>query len=156
MRYVIAIVLLLTTVPALAQFWTHNVNERFGYELDIPPGFTSHGGPADESAQHFFMAGERQELKVWGGRLESGLEDFTASLIVENTANGWNTTSQAATPQWASLSGVQPRRSFFQRMILLCDGEGYASFRLEFDTADLNAIEPVLQGLTRSFVPMGC
>ncbi len=156
MRYVIAIVLLLTTVPALAQFWTHYANERFGYELDIPPGFSSYSEAADGSAQHFFMAGERQELKVWGDRLITGLEDFAASLIVENTANGWNTTSQAATPQWASLSGVQPKRSFFQRMIVLCDGESYAAFRFEFDTADLNATEPVLQGLTRSFVPTGC
>ena len=156
MRYLIVFALLLTTVPALAQFWTHYANERFGYELDIPPGFSSYSEASEGVAQHFFMAGERQELKLWGGRLESGLEHFTASLIIEHTANGWNTTSQSATPQWASLSGVQPKRSFFQRMILLCDGDSYAAFRLEFDTADLNAVEPILQGLTRSFVPRGC
>ena len=59
MRYLIVFALLLTTVPALAQFWTHYANERFGYELDIPPGFSSYSEASEGVAQHFFMAGGR-------------------------------------------------------------------------------------------------
>jgi len=142
--------------PALAQYWGHYANARFGYEIDVPPGFEGYGESADGVGQVFYSRAEGQELSVWGGVLEGSLEGLVQSLLIENTAAGWNTTSQASTPQWANLSGVQPQRSFFQRMIVLCDGQSYAAFRVEFDTAMLSQVEPVLQGLSRSLVAVEC
>lgn len=156
MRLLILLASLLLATPTLAQYWGHYTNARYGYEVDVPPDFEGNGEATDGGGQVFYRPPAEQSLGVWGGSLETELFELVQSETVDNTAQGWAITAQSATPQWAVLAGVRGGRSFFQRFILLCDDRSYAAMRVEFRTADLNSVEPVLQGLTRSFVPTGC
>lgn len=156
MRPLLVIVCLLCASPALAQYWGHYVNDRFGYEVDVPPEFEGHGEASDGSAQAFYRIGAQQSLEVWGAPLSTPLEAVVQSLATDNATLGWAITAQSSTPQWAMLAGVRETRSFFQRFVLLCDGKSYAAIRLDFPTADLTSVEPVMQGLARSFVARGC
>ncbi|MVT00467.1 hypothetical protein [Devosia marina] len=156
MRYLIAIALLLVAAPAMAQFWTHYTNERYGYELDIPPSFEGGGESDNGDGQAFYRPKSEQVLTVWGGHL---LENFEAEVAQrQRFANeqNWAITYQASTPQWAVFSGQRDHRIFYQRMIPLCDGASYAAYRIEYNVRDLAAMEGIIDGLTRSFMPMGC
>ena len=160
MRLVIAFLLTLAlSSPALAQYWTHYDNARFGYGIDVPPGFEGQGESDNGDGQVFYLPNGMQELTVWGGWLgvsADTLEGEAAGRSGSDMGAGWAISYSAATPQWATWSGTQGDSILYQRMILLCDGESYAAFRLTYPARDLAPMHSVLEGLVRSFVPSGC
>lgn len=159
MRRIFTIALFLFVTPALAQYWTHYANARFGYELDIPPGFEGQGESDSGDGQIFYLPQSLQELTVWGGLLGVTAETFEGeaeSRADAIMAAGWVISSASATPSWATLSGTRTNQALYQRMILLCDGESYAAFRITHPAKDLAAMSSVLEGLARSFAPADC
>jgi len=156
MRYLIAIALLLVTTPVMAQFWTHYVNERFGYELDVPPGYEGQGESENGDGQTFYLLKSEQVLAAWGGYFFENFEAEVAQRQRFASDENWAITYQASTPQWAVFSGQRDHRVFYQRMMPLCDGASYAAYRIEYNIRDLADMNAVIDGLTRSFVPTGC
>ncbi|ODT69118.1 MAG: hypothetical protein ABS75_18295 [Pelagibacterium sp. SCN 63-23] len=161
MRILLVLVAALIAGPALAQanlaqVWSHYGNARFGYELDIPPGFEGHGESGNGDGQGFYRIEAEQGLVVWGGNLLASFSAEAEDALARASAENWAVTEQAVTPQWAGFSGQRDHRVFHQRMILLCDGNSYAAFRAEYNLRDLPAMTNVIAGLVRSFVPMGC
>ncbi len=148
--------LLLLASPALAQFWGHYANARFGYEIDVPPDFAGNGESDNGDGQVFYNLGAEQGLTVWGGMLMDGFAGEAGRSAQALTAEGWSVTEQSTTPQWATLAAMRDHRLIYQRMIALCDGVSFAAFRLEFNIRDLSKTDEVLGGLARSFVPTGC
>ena len=58
----------------MAQYWGHYVNERFGYELDIPPGYEGQGESENGDGQTFYLLKTEQVLAEWGGYFVEGFE----------------------------------------------------------------------------------
>lgn len=158
MRIAIVLATLILATPALAQFWTHYANARFGYELDIPPGYEGAGESANGDGQAFHLPGGLQELTVWGGWLvePENFEQEAAARIAGDMEAGWALTDTATTPHWAGWSGVRGDRMMHQRMIALCEGDGFAALRADYPATDFVAMQPVLDGLARSFAARGC
>lgn len=156
MRVVLALALLLLAVPAFAQYWTHYANARFGYEIDVPPGFEHGGESANGDGQMFYNLEASQGVTVWGGSFLDSFEQEAADAIARATTENWSITDQSLTPQWASFSAQRDHRIMVQRMIGLCDGASYAAFRIEFNIGDLARMDAILEGLARSFRPSTC
>lgn len=156
MRLLVALVLCLAASPALAQFWGHYANARFGYEIDVPPGFVGQGESDNGDGQDFYNLGSEQGLAVWGGHLLDSFEQEVADRLAYASAENWGISYQASTPHWASFSGQRDHRIFYQRMIALCENTSYAAFRLEHNIGDLTQMQAVVEGLVRSFRPSDC
>jgi hypothetical protein len=157
MRILLSIaVLLLAMSPALAQFWSHYANDRFGYELDIPPDFSGYGESDNGDGQVFYRLDREQELTVWGGNLPGTFDTDVAERQASDSAANWAISYQTSTPQWAVWSGQRDHRIFYQRMIVLCDGASVAAYRLEYNIRDLAETDAVIDGLNRSFVADTC
>jgi hypothetical protein len=154
--FALAAALLLSVAPALGQFWGHYANARFGYAIDVPPGFEGQGEADSGDGQVFYHLGAEQSLTVWGGNLLESFEAEVAQRQGRASADNWAISYQAATPQWAVFSGQRDHRILYQRMIVLCDGTRYAAFTLEYNLRDLAPADAVIDGLTRSFVASGC
>lgn len=152
----LTLALLFSAAPALAQYWGHYANARFGYEIDIPPGFEGNGESDNGDGQIFYDLAGEQGLTVWGGHLPDGFEQAVADALAAAQADNLMVTDQSSTPQWASFSAQRDHRLVLQRMIALCDGASYAAFRIEFNIRDLGRMDDVVRGLARSFVPVGC
>ena len=150
MRTLIFAFLALLAMPVLAQDGGHYDNARFGYGVDIPPGFEGNGESDNGDGQSFQQPGQAQGLTIWGGNLLGDLENEVASAIRSAEGEAWNITAQTVTPRWADLSAIKGFRVFHQRMVLLCDGQSYAAFRTEYSAADSAEMEPILNTLTRS------
>ncbi len=134
--------------PALAAEWEGYGNARFGYEIEVPPGF-EWGPEADNGDGRSFRDGATR-LAVWGGMIvEADLESEAREAIGFATSDGWAVTYEATTPSWASFSGMQGKRVLYERMIALCDGS-YAAFRLEYSTVDMAKMDPVVERLVRT------
>lgn len=156
MRHLVVVLSLLFATPALAQFWGHYDNARFGYGIDVPPGFFGNGESDNGDGQIFYRLEAEQSLTVWGGMLPESFEQEVAERQANALAENWSITYQASSPQWASFSGQRDHRIFHTRVIALCDGASYAAFTLEYNIRDLSKTDAVVEGLVRSFVGERC
>lgn len=157
MRTLLVLLFTLLTTPAFAQGLDRYENGRFGYGIDIPPGFSGAGESDNGDGQEFSANGRAISLLVWGSNIVEGdfeSEVLTGMAYAEEEA--WNITYQATTPRWASFSGLKGFRVLYQRMVLLCDGSNYAAFRAEYSVADTTEMDPVIERLVRSLRVAGC
>lgn len=159
MRFILLTLFTLLATPAFAQGWGHYDNARFGYGIDIPPGFAGSGESENGDGQAFAADGRPIELRVWGGLLGVLTDDFESEVtrrMAMSSDDGWNLTHQAITPGWASYSGVQGSRILYQRMVQLCDGGSFAAFSAEYSVADVADMDPVIEKLVLSLRGSGC
>jgi hypothetical protein len=142
--------------PALAQFWTQYENAQHHYAIDIPPGFESVGEHEDGTGATYIRLEAEQVLSVWAGENAAGVEAEALARAARMEEDGWGLGLKTLTPDWAALSAQRDHRIAVQRLIELCTPNRYAAFRMEFHIRDLTSIEPVLEGMGRSFMPVNC
>lgn len=154
MRFTLALALVLfAAAPAAAQFWTQYANARFGYSLDIPPGYEAQGESDNGDGQVFFDPATTQTLTVWGGFVLDDLEAEVRSIISSEEDNAWNITGETVTPSWAEFTALKGMRVLHQRLIAGCDGAAYAAFRLDYLVTDTSKIAEIIEGLEPTFLP---
>lgn len=156
MRILLLIVFALFAGPALAQEGEHYDNARFGFGINIPPGFSIQGASDNADGQEYAAKGKAINLMVWGGNLTADFESETGDAMEYSEEAGWNVTFQAVTPRWASFSAIQGFRVLYQRMVLLCDSQSYAAFRAEYSVNEIAKMEPVIDKMERSLRGNGC
>ena len=149
------LLLMLLPAPAFAQSWEPYVNARFGFAVDIPPGFTL-AQEAENGDGRTYAKGEAK-LLVWANRLTDGT--FEDEVIVRRRAylrEGWDISYDRQTAGWASLSGTLVDSILYHRMIALCD-EAAASFVLEYPQSMKKEMSPFVGRLVKSLRPAeGC
>ena len=150
MRSLLIALFALLATPAFAQGWEHYENARFGYGVDIPPGFENQNFSDNGDGATFAAGGNPTYLMVWGGNLTGGFEEEVSQRMAWGESEAWNTTYQASTPRWASWSAIKGFRILYQRMVLLCDGTSYAAFRAEYSVTDASEMDPVIERLVQS------
>lgn len=150
MRILLALLFAFVTTAALAQGWDHYDNGRFGYGIDVPPGFASQGESENGDGLTFAADGKPIDLLVWGGHLLEGFEAEVTQRMAWDEDEAWNITYQATTPRWASWSGIKGFRILYQRLVLLCEGSSYAAFRAEYSVTDSAEMDPVIERLVQS------
>lgn len=154
MRTLLFLALALFATPSLAADWGHYVNERFGVEIDVPPGFQPGEPPANGDGMRFSTP--TAELAVFGSMMTEG--DFTDEAAQRQqwaTEDGWAITYQASTPGWATWSGKKGSRILYARAIEMCDGATAGVFELSYSVADLKAFDAVINRLVRSLKNSG-
>lgn len=151
MRFALILLLSLFALPALAQGWGHYDNARFGYGLDIPPGFVGQGESGNGDGQAFALAGKPIALLVWGGLLAmTDFEGEVAARLRDDAQAGWSLTYQAVTPRWASWSGQKGSRILYRRLVALCDGASYGAFSAEYSIADRVMMDAAVERMAGS------
>jgi hypothetical protein len=151
MRFIVLILtLLLTASPALSQDWDFYANSRFGYVIDIPPGFSGEGEADNGDGQIFNSADGTQLLRVYGANSLDGFETTVASAMNQAREGGWNLSYERVTPSWASFSGTRNGIVVYARAIALCAGTQFASFELQYPERDLDAMHAVVDRLVGS------
>ena len=154
MRVLLLVLLALFALPATAGEWSHYVNERFGVEVDVPPGFDAGEPPANGDGLSFSTP--TATLAVFGGFITG--EDFEADVaerIRFAQDDGWNITYQAVTPSWASWSGKRGSRILYVRAVPVCGNAAIGAFQLSYMVADLKTFDPIVNRLVRSLKDSG-
>ena len=149
LRLLLALLLLLPA-PAMAAGWRHYVNARYGYGVDVPPGFVGQSESENGDGQVFKTP--TAKLTVFGGNIVSG--DFEGEVVQQERfaeQDKWGITYQVSTPQNASFSGKRGARILYARMIPLCHGQQFGMFEIEHSSVDLQAFNPIIDRLVGSF-----
>lgn len=135
---------------AIAAGWDSYGNARFGYSIDIPPGFSA-VAESDNSDGGISQSEDRlSQLAVWGANLvEGSFSDDFAQRLESARADGWTINYRRETARWASWSGAVDGRIFYARAIKLCDDQA-AYFLIEYPKARKASYDKVIGRLVKS------
>ena len=150
-----AIGLLFLTSIAVAQGISVYENQRFGYAIAVPEGFEGRGESDNGDGQVFKSADGTQTLRVYGGfNTESFAATLRAGMGFARDA-GWTLSYTRVRDAWAVYSGNRGKRILYARCIRLCGGDAFASYELDYPTADREDMDAVIQELNMSLVSTG-
>jgi hypothetical protein len=140
-------------LPAAAEDdWHPYANPRFGYTVDIPPGFEMRK-QADNGDVASFHADNGATLIVFGTHPPGGdFETDVAERIGYEKEDRWRIVFSRVTPAWASFSGARDREVFYARAIALCDGSA-AYFRLQYRKSRLTSFDGVISRMAAALRP---
>lgn len=147
----LAAALVLLAMPAAAAEWTHYDNARFGYSVDVPPGYEVTQQALNGDGVVMKSADGRSTLRVYGGfNVEADFETSLATGMGHAEADGWALSYKRVTPGWASYSGTRNGQILYARAISICAGSGYASFELVYPAGEVAAFGPVVDRMVGS------
>jgi hypothetical protein len=150
MRMILILITALFTLPALAAGWSRYSNDRFGYSVDIPSGFSEDSSPVNGRDVSYSSASGNSQIEVWGLR-STGFSGTVSQLVSQSRGAGWQF-GEGGTAVWSSwliLNGSKSGRLMYLKAIDACHGNA-AVVRIEFDESDRGAIWPLLDHLGTS------
>jgi hypothetical protein len=143
-------------LAAGAADWGTYANARFGYVIDVPPGFSEIAEAENGDGGTSRSSDSKAELRIWGGYTTEGdFGDEVRWRIEQDVSDGWSVSYRKAKADWASWSGVKGDRVVYQRAIVACDG-AVAYFRLEYGGDQKKAYNPIVSRLVKSLRRSGC
>ncbi|GEP11598.1 hypothetical protein [Methylobacterium gnaphalii] len=154
-RAVAAFLAVTASSSALGASWTAYGNGRFGYRIDLPPGFppireaeNGDGGRSSSPQGH-------AEFSVWGANLldETFRQDVVAR-IAGTIRDGWKVAYRSVTASGAAWSGSKGDRIVYVRAIPRCKDQA-AYVRLEYDATAKVAFDPIVARVARSLKGIG-
>jgi hypothetical protein len=143
----------LALAPAAADDWSQYTNARFGFVVDVPPGFADRG--TSDNGDGAVFSTPNATLTVFGQNLVRDFEDEVRGRRGVAGAEGWSVSYQVSTPQRASYSGKRGARILYVRMIALCGGAAFGAFEIEYSVADMVEFDPVVTRMVRSMRATG-
>ncbi len=147
-----AAMLMLLAQPVAAAGWGHYENARFGFSIDVPPGFVEQSESANGDGDRFTTP--TAELRAYGGNIvDTGFAGEVGFEQQAATEDGWALTYQAATPGWATFSGKKGARILYARFVAICGGTQFIGYWLEYSRADIKPFNAVIDRLTASLKP---
>jgi hypothetical protein len=151
LRAILAALLMLAS-PALAEEWTQHVDERYGFQIDIPASFEQVRDPAlgattlyyKTPVADLFIDTNYQEAASFEADMRKGVQlsqDMLGATVLESVI----------TPTEAALLLTQGGKQVRSKTILLCGQDYVARYRLEYFTANAQLYAPLIDHLDRSF-----
>ncbi|MDW6022390.1 hypothetical protein SAZ10_11555 [Mesorhizobium sp. BAC0120] len=135
-----------------ADGWARYLNPRYGYGVDIPPGFSPVSESDNSDGGTSRSADGQAELAVWGANLlNDTLPSDVESRIHSSEDGGWKITYSKLTGKWASWSGERDGRIFYARAIQLCQDDQAGYFQLEYPASQRQAFDPLVDRLVKGF-----
>jgi hypothetical protein len=140
---------------APAAGWSNYVNDRYGYSIGIPPGFSAIVEADSSDGGVSTSTDGKAKLSVWGAYImEGSFAGEIKSRIDRDKSDGWTIAYDRRLPKAASWSGSKGDRIFYQRSIAGCDDAVYY-FNIEYDRANLKTYDPIITRLVKS-LQSGC
>jgi hypothetical protein len=158
LRSIVAVVLALLALPALASAWGHYENGRFGFAIDVPPGFAAQGESFNGDGNRFTTP--TAELRAFAGYIFRGERTFETEAGFARDAwgeEGYALTYQVTTPRYSVMSGKKGARVLYERLVAICGGDAFMGYSLEYSVADMKAFDSIIDRLSGSLkAPAKC
>lgn len=156
MRYFLMVLAWLATVPAAsAAEWQTYSNARFGYRVEVPPGFKTARAPDNDDGRTFTGANGDRILVFGTNLLDTAFEGEASNRIVQAMDDGWQISYSRVEADWASYSGTKDGRILYVRGVQLCN-EAAAFMMIEYRRQNLKTYDAIVKRMVASLKPVGC
>jgi len=151
-RLALALLLSLAAAGAVAaDGWSRYENPRYGYAVDIPPGFSRISEAENGDGGTSRAAGGRATLAVWGtGLLVDSFKGEAGGRVESAKLDGWEISLNKISSKSATWSGTREDRILYVHGRPGCEGEA-AYFQLEYDADVKEAFDPLIARMAKSF-----
>ena len=142
---------------ALAQDWTPFGIRRFGFIVDVPPGFVYvRSVREDRQEGAAFRNADGDAIVVWGIALDiREFRDNVEALMGQHEDEGWAITYKRITPKWAAYSGTKDDLIRYVKAITVCE-DRVAFFLIDYDRGFKRDYDPVVTQMEKSLKREGC
>ena len=149
--------LMLQLAQAFAQDWTPFGIRRFGFIVDIPPGFTYVRRVSEERQEGAaFRNADGDAIVIWGIALDiRDFPDNVEALMGQHEGEGWDITYQRITSKWAAYSGIKNGLIRYVKAITVCE-DRVAFFLIDYDQGLKRDYDPVVTQMEKSLKREGC
>ncbi len=150
--------LTLQLTPAVAQDWTPFGIKKFGFVVDVPPGFAYvRSLREDRQEGAAFQNPDGDAIVVWGIALPvRDFRDNVENLIAQQQEDeGLEVTYKRITPKWAAYSGFKDGLIRYVKAITVCD-DRVAFFLIDYDRDAKRDYDPVVTQMEKSLKREGC
>lgn len=155
MRVFLAALATLAAVSAQAAEWQTYSNDRYGFTVEVPPGFVMQRAP-DNGDGGTFLGRNGDRIFVFGTFLvDLFFDDEARNRIAQAKKLGWDISYSRIEPDWASYSGTKGDRILYVRGNLLCE-DAAAFVHLEYRSRDRKAYDAIVKRMIASLKPVGC
>jgi hypothetical protein len=146
------VICLLMSSPALAASWSQFKSARFGFSIEVPPGFIqSEAAPDNGDGAAFASPDKSATLLIWGRNLTEGLADDAAQRKSAEREEGWRITyAPVKRGRWFVLSGIKGDRIMYLKGVAACRGRLALYFRLEYPRAEKEQYDAMVTRLSTS------
>jgi hypothetical protein len=157
LRTILLLLFFAVIQPAFADDWQPYANVRFGYAIEIPPGFTMTNEAENGDGRTYASQSGRTTLSVWGTLLaDLPFREDVSQQRDFYVQDGWDISYDRTSDGWVSFSGTKDGRILYHRAIQLCE-EQAAFFALDYPVADRKVMDAVTVRLVKSLRPEeGC
>ncbi|MBP2560470.1 hypothetical protein J2857_003239 [Neorhizobium galegae] len=156
MRYLLMVMAWLIVVsPVSAAEWQSYSNARFGYRVEVPPGFKMGPAPDNDDGRTFTGANGDRILVFGTNLIDIAFEGEASNRIVQAIDDGWQISYSRVEMDWTSYSGARGNRVLYVRGVQLCN-EAAAFVMLEYRSQDLKAYDVIVKRMVASLKPVGC
>jgi hypothetical protein len=150
--------LALQLTQAVAQDWTPFGIKRFGFIVDVPPGFVYTRSLRENHQEGAaFQNADGDAIVVWGIALP--IRDFPknveALIAQQQEDEGLGVTYKRITPKWAAYSGFKDRLIRYVKAITICEDRA-AFFLIDYDRHAKRNYDPVVAQMEKSLKREGC
>ena len=145
------------TQAAIAQDWTPFGIRRFGFIVDVPPGFVYvRSLSEDRQGGAAFQNADGDAIVVWGIALPiRDFRDNVEALMAQQQDEGLEITYKRITPKWAAYSGLKDGLIRYVKAITVCD-DRVAFFLIDYDRDAKRDYDPVVTQMEKSLKREGC
>lgn len=164
MRHSICRLFLLTLLLSMtvgasfaAEQWGRYVNARYGYGVDVPPGFSKVREADNGDGGTSRSADGQSQLAVWGSNLlMESLSSDVVDRIESAEQDDWQVSYRKVTDRWASWSGERAGRIFYARAVLLCHDDQAGFFQIEYPADQREAFDAAVNKMVKGFKATDC
>lgn len=134
-----------------AEGWVSYVNERFGFGVEVPPGFQAQEAPANDDGRSFLSQDGATSLLVFGGYnvLDQSPETLLADLVRDDSMFT-SVTAQRLGRDWVAVSGTLGDTIVYQKTLFSCAGAVLNSLVLTYPAASRSQVDPIVARLSES------
>lgn len=134
--------------------WTTYRNDRFGFQLAVPPDVFVEAEARNKEQGAIWISRDRQaRLLAVATRNETGetLKSYREFLI-QNSYKGAAFDYAPQKDTWFALSGYQGREIFYERIFFACDGRYIYGWQMRYPASRKKFYDRIVEDVHKTFV----
>ena len=149
---ILAAALALAPIEAGAAEFRPFGNDRYGFSVDVPAGYTASAAPENDDGRSFTSPDGRSTLAVYGHLFVgvAGMIEDERQEEQYSAGDGVRVTYRQVSAEASTFSGLKGERIVYQRAVTTCGGTAAAILHAEYPTTQKVFFDPLIRHMAQT------